>query len=259
MVIGKNLGGTQYFTGYLDEVRITKGLARWTAPFSVPTKQYAEAKETSTKLLLHCNQVTGAPNNYFLDSSLSNHPFWVSSGSPIISAIKAKFGNGALYSGAACEISSPDSSDWDFLGNNFTIDAWVYFTSFTDSPLRLMHRTDDDNRWYYMIRDSGGGVYKQYFAFAIAGTYYVETYSNTALFVNNWYHVAVVRNGSSFTYYLNGVADGSATQALSIGNYTGNLTCSIKNGYVDELRITNSIARWTSGFTPPTAPYPDYQ
>ena len=34
--------GDQYFTGYLDEVRITKGIARYTSNFSVPTQPFPD-------------------------------------------------------------------------------------------------------------------------------------------------------------------------------------------------------------------------
>ena len=50
--------GTDYdFNGYLDEFRVSKGIARWTSGFSVPTSEYAV--DSYTKLLLHFNYTLG--------------------------------------------------------------------------------------------------------------------------------------------------------------------------------------------------------
>ena len=40
--IGSNAAGTESWNGYLDELRITKGYARYVANFSVPTDAYSE-------------------------------------------------------------------------------------------------------------------------------------------------------------------------------------------------------------------------
>jgi hypothetical protein len=43
---------------------------------------------------------------------------------------------------------------------------------------------------------------------------------------------------------------------LTIGTYFGtSLNYGLLAGFIDELRISKGIARWTSNFTPPTAPY----
>jgi hypothetical protein len=81
-----------------------------------------------------------------------------------------------------------------------------------------------------------------------------------------WYHLAIVKTGSDIMMFQDGVQIGT-TQAAGSG-YTGctyPLAVGADNGaggfstfwsgYIDELRISKGIARWTSDFTPPTEPY----
>lgn len=86
-----------------------------------------------------------------------------------------------------------------------------------------------------------------------------------------WYHVAVVRNGSTITLYLDGVSRGTvnvstlAINTFSVGNgvetigYYEDSATGPKyfNGYIDEMRITKGVARYTSNFTAPTTAFPE--
>jgi hypothetical protein len=84
---------------------------------------------------------------------------------------------------------------------------------------------------------------------------------------SNWYHIAVVRNGTSFKTYINGVERGSATSSRSfpvptgftIGNHDGNdawrYGADSYVGNLEEFRISKGIARWTSNFSVPVASY----
>ena len=50
--IGQGTNGTYDYVGYIDELRITKGIARYTSTFSVPTasfpKDYMELRDLAT-------------------------------------------------------------------------------------------------------------------------------------------------------------------------------------------------------------------
>jgi hypothetical protein len=78
-----------------------------------------------------------------------------------------------------------------------------------------------------------------------------------------WYHVALVRGGNQMRAFVNGSQIGT-TQTFSdtIANATSNLTVgaygtpgTYLNGWLDEVRVSKGVARWTSTFTPPTGPY----
>ena len=81
---------------------------------------------------------------------------------------------------------------------------------------------------------------------------------------DTWTHVAAVRKGSTVTLYINGTADGTMSSsvnvmshgALQVGRQVAvSSTAQMWQGYIDELRVSKGIARWTADFTPPTAPY----
>jgi hypothetical protein len=80
--------------------------------------------------------------------------------------------------------------------------------------------------------------------------------SSTAVITTaTWYHVALVRASGIVKLYLNGTEIGSATitancsgQNLVVGGYYD--TNYLYNGYLDEVRITKGIARYTGNFTP---------
>ncbi len=84
----------------------------------------------------------------------------------------------------------------------------------------------------------------------------------TDLTNNQWIHFAIVRNGSNWTMYRDGVSVTTVTYSgvTSTTNffYIGASGDGYYfNGYIDELRITKGIARYTSNFTPSTTQFLD--
>jgi hypothetical protein len=82
--------------------------------------------------------------------------------------------------------------------------------------------------------------------------------------LNTWYHVAFVRASGVCNIYVNGTAlskTADNSPDLDIPNVAGDLFIGGKSGfgfiegYMDELRISKGIARWTANFTPPTLEY----
>jgi hypothetical protein len=79
-----------------------------------------------------------------------------------------------------------------------------------------------------------------------------------------WHHLALVRNGSTLSIYIDGVSQ-ALTADVAIGaNDVGDVSSPLYigsdsqyhlNGYIQDLRITKGVARYTADFTPPTNLY----
>lgn len=94
---------------------------------------------------------------------------------------------------------------------------------------------------------------------ANGGTYY----TNTTISANTWYHMALVKNGTTDTLYLAGTSIWSTTgdstnytgTYLSLGNSGGGNSVGVYptgiTGYLSNFRITANVAVYTGTFTPP--------
>jgi hypothetical protein len=89
--------------------------------------------------------------------------------------------------------------------------------------------------------------------------------ASTAISANTWVHFAATRSGTTVRLFRNGALDGTATisgqagsNSITIGNQApglGNNNYLI--GYLDDIRLTKGVARYTTSFTPPTAAFPN--
>jgi hypothetical protein len=83
--------------------------------------------------------------------------------------------------------------------------------------------------------------------------------SNT-LPLGEYAHVALIGDGANLKVFVNGTQVISATQAgwasANYPLYIGGGGDNQFDGRIDEVRFTLNVARYTSNFTPPTAPFP---
>jgi hypothetical protein len=81
----------------------------------------------------------------------------------------------------------------------------------------------------------------------------------SGMVVNTWYHVALSRNGTSMRIFVNG-SQGGTTQTTSQSYEFTTTSTAIGsagatfylNGYIQDLRITKGLARYTANFSVPT-------
>ena len=244
----------QYFGGYVSNIRYSN-TAIYTASFTPPTAPFTAI--SSTVLL-----VNGTNAGIFDQAQKSD---FITAGSVAVSSTQSKFGGSSMYFPGTSYVRAPHNAMLDLSTGapNFTVECWFYtanntaagpivgkdWNAGTTNPSYGIYLSGTATTLVYMIADgTSGSTYNQYIYTGIA--------------INTWYHVALVRNGSNMLSFLNGVLantltisitskDAGTTFNIGTNNNAGNYF----NGYIDEVRITKGIARYTSNFTVPSAPF----
>ena len=117
--------------------------------------------------------------------------------------------------------------------------------------------------WRLYINSSG---YVDFLVAPGGGTTSYDTTSASTVTLNSWNHAAIVRNGTTITVYLNGVAGTPFTYSgvigtgysLALGAATlpggGGGVGQYFPGFISNARIINGTALYTTNFTPSTTP-----
>jgi hypothetical protein len=251
VLIGTRYGeiGTYDLYGFVDEVRISN-TARFDGAFTSTTEPYES--DSNTKLLLH----------FGVDESENKH-YLKAVNDPQIEATITKW-NGSMYFDGTnyLEIKGQAGNGGFFnlgKGNDWTIDFWWYCISNAASVGWFGAKTDNSNNMAFMY-DAGSD--RLYFNYEIGNTNYAHTGDNWVPSNSTWYHIALVKDGNTLRFFVDGEAKGtSALTTLPIeyttniigGRYNTGGTFSSSAHYLDEFRMSGS-ALWTTTFTPPTEP-----
>jgi hypothetical protein len=175
------------------------------------------------------------------------------SGNAVVSTVQKKFGLGSLaLDGTGDYVTINSNVDFAYGTGDFTIEMWVYRVG---SVVQILfdQRTSSATTYAPVLfinvnsqlsYTDGEGATK------IVGT--------TTIAANTWSHVTVAKAGTSTKIFLNGVQEGTTytdtrtyiQTPVRIGarwDNTGGF-----NGYIDEVRVTKGLARYTANFTPST-------
>jgi hypothetical protein len=209
----------------------------------------------SVSLLLHGNGANGSTT--ITDSSPT--PKTVTAvGNAQISTTQSKFGGASIaFDGTGDYLDIGSNSAFGYGLNNFTIEFWIYRNASAVLQVLLDHRVGTSVRVAPTIYISSNSVY-----------YYTDGNNRImggTLASTQWVHVALSRSGSSTRLFLDGVQTGSTysdtnnyiDSPVRVGGANDGSSVASINGYIDDLRITKGIARYTANFTPPAAPFPD--
>jgi hypothetical protein len=211
-------------------------------------------------LLLHMDGTNGS-SSFPDSSSVGNVMTPMGTSPPTVDTASPMFGSGAMllttnFAGSLqCPITPNGPLD---LNGLFTIEGWVKFTNFSAEGV-LADDITGTTKWELIV--IGGVLQFEYFDSRNSGGPAICT-APAGMSTNTWYAFAIVGNGNTNTLFLNGVAGAASrpiqypaaatTGGLSIGaKIAGNFA-----GQMDELRITNGVARYTGNYTP-SGPFPN--
>ena len=249
--------GNQY-TGYISNYRFINGAAVYTANFTPPVRPFGYREySANTKLLL-----SGASTSV-LDSAMQNT--LQLNGNVALLPGTSKWGTHSYFFDGTGDYISVYAYDNTALScyfgtGNFTIEAWLYPTTVSKAMTVIDTRTSTSSTTGLALQISATGFPAVFINNATLFT------SSTALTINTWTHVAVVRSGTNVTLYLNGTkpSTGNGTSAaactdrdVTIGTTFNNRDATATNhyqGYIDDLRVTRGYARYVANFTPDTSP-----
>jgi hypothetical protein len=175
----------------------------------------------------------------------------VAHGNAKLSTSVKKWGSASLALDGTNDYAFVQSnSDFAFSTGAFCLEAWIYNTGGQGAVQVLFDFRTTANQVvpYLNIQTGGSLLYYVNGASAITGG---------TIPLNTWTHVALAKSGTSTKLFVNGTQVGSTytdnntyIQApFTIGaRYDGTLGF---NGYIDDVRISKGIARYTANFTAP--------
>jgi hypothetical protein len=211
---------------------------------------------SNVSLLLHFDGTAGS--TVFPDASSNAFTVSIGSAGPSISTSVVEFGSGSgqftgagyltipLVAGGPLDLGGP--------AQDFTIEFWMNPGTQASGTGALWNSPAPNNSPMYTDATiSNAGI----FTFNYQSTL-VSTTGGAAIPLNVWTAIAVVRKSGILTIYVNGIATGTpvltaGTPALTpgvlnIGTFTN--TVNEYTGFIDELRITKGIARYTANYVP---------
>ena len=218
-------------------------------------------------LMLHFDGADG--DTTFTDSSSSPKTVTRDGSVTALSSTQFKFGGTAVRPSTSVDSSQNHglrvaaNTDFNFGTDPHTIECWAYMPSGGTFTKRLFNTTGALAGHGYEFQTTPSSSPN-----SVVGYTTSSGGTSTAAFnvpLNAWFHVALVRNGASLSIFIDGLLAVSATSFMG-GNinsgahdiFIGKLVTSGQwHGWIDDLRITKGIARYTGNFTLPKAAYPD--
>lgn len=240
-------------TGYISNFRLVKGTAVYTSAFTPPSSPVTAISGTQV--------LTNFADAAIFDNSGTSNLETV--GNAQIDTSVAKYGPSSMYfDGTGDWLKGSSGQSVPFGTESFTVECWINLSNLS-STKGVMYGIGTNSLGFRI----GQGYLGNVNGLNICRNQVTDLdYCAYTFAVNTWYHIAVVRSGTSILFFVNGVQQttlgsgaGSYSFTAPSGYYVGcnDATTEPFAGYIDDLRITRGVARYVTNFTPPVARMPN--
>lgn len=162
-----------------------------------------------------------------------------------------------FFDGTGDYLQMPDSSDFAFGAEDYTIELWIYSHTLSATQRIFGQRAADAGSIQMLLETNASGALSYYFSIGDSSN---QLGTTVVTQINTWHHIAITRLSGTHTLYVDGVSvDTDSTsgslddraEPFSIGRQ-GNYISNVFNGYLSNIRICKGHAVYTSSnFAPP--------
>ena len=242
--------GSSPYKGYISDFRSVKGTAVYTSNFTPPTERLTAIANTSLLTCTNKNDIWEQGSGSLLTKA----------GNTTASNTQRKFttSSAMYFDGTGDYLSFSNSTDFDIAGDlSWTIEGWWYWNSNSGEQVLIEKFTGGTGPGWTLYKLNGGPIG---FYSGSSGAFSNAIHTVTT---GQWYHVALSRDATTdrTRAFVDGVLKVDSTYSIG-NNSSGNLyigtrngSGSYMNGYVQDVRFTKGLARYTSSFTPPSSEF----
>ena len=173
-----------------------------------------------------------------------------------------KYGTGSIKFDGSGDYLKTSGNEALMLGSgDWTIEFWVYFDVVNNGQVRFLFdwRTSTDTSNSFLAQEADN----EWTYWNGAGTDINEGWSASTFNTSTWHHVAISKEGTTNRFFVDGINTASSSD---VSNYdSGTLVIGSRyngqnylDGYIDDLRVTKGLARYTANFTAPAAALPKF-
>jgi hypothetical protein len=165
----------------------------------------------------------------------------------------------ASFDGAGDYLTFPWSSEFVFGTGDFTVEAWIQMAAQPADKVVVDAYKNGSSTWQVLVSAAGKVVFYEANPNGAAST------GTASVSDGAWHHIAVCRTGSTLMTFVDGALDKSVANSKNHANAADYLAIGAQvttrnaaydfAGYIDEVRLTKGVSRYTGAFARPTRPF----